>query len=81
MILLPIIVSGDESGKGILAVLSQRIKDGLEKTVTHVSRTYSESEQNYPTLQKKASACNFGIKKFEECLYAQKFTLKQITNI
>lgn len=73
---LPVVLTCDASEAGIAAVLSHKLKDGSERMVACVSRTYSKFEANYATVHKEALACYYGIFKFQEYLYGRKFTLQ-----
>lgn len=73
---LPIIVTCDASEKGIGAVLSHMMPDGIEQVVACASRTYSKFEQNYSTAHKESLACYYAIPKFQEYLYGNKFVLR-----
>lgn len=49
--------------------------DGTEKVVQYASQTLSGTEQNDSQINKEAFSIIFGIKKFHQYLYGNKFTL------
>ena len=53
---LKLILSCDASQKGIGAVLSCILPDGIEKPITYISRVLSETEQKYSVIIKEALA-------------------------
>lgn len=65
----------DASSYGVGAILSHVIAPGNEKPVAYASRTLSRSEQKYSQIEKEALAIIFGVLKFNQYLFAKKFTL------
>ena len=59
---------------GLGAVLSHTI-NGEERPVSYASRTLSPAERNYAPLDKKGAAVIFGIRKFHQYLFGQKFKI------
>lgn len=57
------------------AVLSHTYPDGTEKVIQYASQTLSETQQKYAQIDKEAYSIIFGIKKFYQYLYGNKFTL------
>ena len=57
------------------AVLSHRLPDRTERPIGFVSRTHSDTENNYSQIEKEGLACMFGVKKFHEYIYGRHFTL------
>ncbi|KAH0822303.1 hypothetical protein GEV33_000488 [Tenebrio molitor] len=72
---LPITLTTDASNEGISAVLNHII-DGEEKMVGCVSRTLMPAEKNYAVVHKEALAIYYGVTKFHQYLWGQKWILK-----
>ncbi|XP_044760876.1 uncharacterized protein K02A2.6-like [Coccinella septempunctata] len=65
----------DASAYGVGAILSHVVAPGIEKPVAYASQTLTRSEQNYSQIEKEALAIIFGVFKFNQYLFAKKFTL------
>ena len=57
------------------AVLPHISENGEEKPITFASCTLSSTEQDYSRIEKEALAIIFGVKKFHQYLFGQRFTL------
>ena len=72
---LPLKVAADASSRGLGAVLSQVMPDGMEHPVAYASRTLSSAEKKYAQVEKEDLALIFAVKKFHQYLYGRVFTL------
>ncbi|KAJ8337405.1 hypothetical protein SKAU_G00386250 [Synaphobranchus kaupii] len=71
----PTIVTTDASDYGIGAVLTQLHGDN-EKTVAFASRTLSDCERKYSTVEKEALGCLWATEKWRTYLWGRQFTLR-----
>lgn len=72
---LPIVLATDASSYGVGAVLSHAYPDGTERVIQYASQTLSGTQQKYVQIDKEAYSIIFGIKKFYQYLYGNRFTL------
>lgn len=72
---LPLVLTCDASGRGVGAVLAQRVH-GREQTVAYASRALTEAERNYSQIHREALAIVFAVKKFHQFLYGRHFLLR-----
>ena len=73
---LPLTISCDTSPYGVGAVLSHRMPNGDERPVSFASRTLTVTEKKYLQLKKEALAIIFGVRKYHQYLYGQRFELR-----
>ncbi|KAI5734849.1 hypothetical protein M8J77_011199 [Diaphorina citri] len=71
-----IILACDASAYGISAVLLQHDENGNEKPVAFASRRLNKAEENYSQVDKEALSIIFGVKKFDQHLWGQKFKIR-----
>jgi hypothetical protein len=70
----PFIVTTDASGFAIGAILSQG-KVGEDKPIAYASRTLSDSEQNYSTIERELISIIWACKHFRPYLLGRNFTI------
>jgi len=70
----PFLLTTDASNVGISAILSQG-PVGSDKPIAFASRTLSNTERRYSTIEKELLAIVFGTKYFRPYLYGQKFAI------
>ena len=71
----PFIVSSDASNYGVGGVLSQEL-DRKVLPIAYASRTLSDTEVNYSTIEKELLAILFSVETFRPYLYGRQFTLE-----
>lgn len=73
---MELILASDASDYGVGAVFSHRMADEAERPIGYVSRSLNKAERGYSTIEKEALAIIFSVKKFNQFLYGQKFTIQ-----
>jgi hypothetical protein len=68
---VPITLSVDSSSKGLGAAITQQ-----GKPVAYASQALTETQQRYSQIEKETLAIVFGVKKFRQYLYGQKFIVE-----
>ena len=73
---LPIKLTCDASQNGIGAVISHILPNNDCKPIAFASKTLSKPQQRYSQIDKEAYSIIFGVSKFQQYLYGNKFILE-----
>lgn len=72
---LPLVLATDASPYGVSAVLSHIYPDRTERVIQYASNALTETQKKYAQIDKEVFAIIFGVKKFHQFLYGNRFTL------
>jgi len=72
---LPLKLVCDGSPYGVGAALLHVFPSGEERPIAFASRTLTKAEQNYAQFDREALSIVFGVKRFHQYLFGQKFEL------
>ena len=68
-------ISCDALEVGLGVVLFHRYTGGIERPIANASKTLTDTQHRYSQVQKETLAVIYGIQKFHQFLYGQKFIL------
>lgn len=71
----PLVVTSDASNEGAGAVLSHEFPDGTLRPIAFASRSFSDVEKRYSTIDKEALGLVYAVTKFHQYLYGKPFIL------
>src|SRR5699024_8656932 len=71
----PVLVTSDASELGMSAVLSQEI-DGERKVIEFVSKSFTDTERRYSTIEKEATAILVALEKWQHYLLGREVTVE-----
>ena len=72
---IPLKVDCNASKYGLAAILSHKYLDGTEKPIAYANRTLNKNQINYSEVDKEGPSIIFTLKKFNQYLLGNNFTL------
>jgi len=76
----PLILATDASPRGLSAVLSHTLPNGVERSIAFASRTLSNAEKNYSQIIKEATAIYWSLTKFSNSYLQLNVTINGLTH-
>ncbi|KAG5878946.1 hypothetical protein JTB14_030922 [Gonioctena quinquepunctata] len=78
---LPLVVTGEANNVGARGVLSHKCSDGTLKPIASASRSFSEVEKRYSTIDKEPLGLVYAVTKFHKYSYGRRLPLSQTISL